>query len=90
MASQIDMQVVRVYRFENGNSKLKAFADVAIGQLVVKGFRILEGKEGLYMGMPRQQGKDGRWHNSSYSKSPELRKALSDIIFAAYNENTMV
>ena len=84
MAKQMDVEVVRLRRFDDGESKLRAFVDVAIGEFIVKGFRILQGEKGLYLAMPQEQGKDGRWYNSFYPKSPEARKVLSDIVLAAY------
>ena len=86
MARQIDLQVVRLRRFEKEDSKLKSFADVAIGEFKVKGFRILDGKNGLYLGMPQEQGKDGRWYSSFYSRNPEAKQALTKIVLAAFQE----
>ena len=62
MEKQMDVEVVGLRRFENGDSKLKAFVDVAIGEFIVKGLRILQGQKGLYLAMPQDKGKDGRWY----------------------------
>jgi stage V sporulation protein G len=86
MAGQIDVEVVRIRRFDNGESKLKAFVDVAIGEFIVKGFRIVQGREGLFLGLPQEQGKDGRWYSCFSTKSPEARQALSELVLTAYQE----
>ena len=88
MKKQADVEVVRLRRFEDRESKLRAFVDVAIGEFIVKGFRILQGEKGLYLAMPQEQGKDGRWYSCFYPKSPEARKLLSDIVLAAYQNET--
>jgi len=86
MVKPIEAEVVRLHRFDDGDSKLKAFVDVAIGEFVIKGLRILQGQEGLFLAMPREQGKDGRWYNCFYPKSPQAHQALSEIVLAAYQE----
>lgn len=79
------IQISRVYRVE-GDSKLKAFVDVSLGGVIVRGLRIVNGSSGLFVGMPRQQGKDGRWYNTVYPATKEIQKQLSDAVLAAYNE----
>ena len=86
MARQMDVEVVRLRRFDNDESKLKAFVDVAIGEFIIKGLRIIQGQKGLYLAMPQEKGKDGRWYNCFYPKTPEVREALSEIVLAAYQQ----
>ena len=86
MAKKMDLEVVQIRRFDNGDSKLKAFVDVAIGEFIVKGFRIVEGEEGLFIGMPQDRGKDGRWYDRFSPRSPEAKQALTEILLAAYQE----
>lgn len=80
-----DIKVVRLYRFD-GDSKIKAFVDVSVGDFVVKGLRILEGKKGLFMGLPQEKAKDGKWYNLFYPVTKEARQILSDTVLAAYEE----
>ena len=77
------IEVSRIYRID-GESKLKAFADVSFGSVVVKGLRIVEGKKGLFVGMPRQQGKDGKWYNSVWPTTKEIQQRISETVLAAY------
>jgi stage V sporulation protein G len=79
------IQVSRIYRVE-GDSKLKAFVDVSLGGIIVKGLRIVDGSNGLFLSMPRHQGKDGKWYNTVYPASKEIQKQLSDLVLAAYQE----
>jgi stage V sporulation protein G len=80
-----DLQVVRLYRFE-GESKLKAFCDVSVGDFVVKGLKVVEGKKGLFLGMPQEQARDGKWHDTFFPASAEARKKLTETVLNAYNE----
>lgn len=79
------IQVSRIYKV-NGDSKLKAFVDVSLGGVVVKGLRIVNGTNGLFVSMPRHQGKDGKWYSTVYPTSKEIQKQLSDLVLAAYQE----
>ena len=84
MAKKTEMEVVRLRRFDDEGSKLKAFVDVAIGEFIVKGLRLVEGQKGLFLGMPQEKGKDGRWYNSFSPKTPEAKQALTEAVLAAY------
>lgn len=78
------IEVARLYRVEN-DSSLKAFADVIIGQVLVKGVRIVEGKNGLFAGMPKSQGKDGKWYDMVKILDDGLKQELQDAVLEAYN-----
>jgi len=80
-----DIKVVRLHRFDGG-SKTKAFADIAVGDYIIKGLRIVEGKKGLFLAMPQQQAKDGKWYNSFYPATDEAKKSLTEAVLAAYAE----
>lgn len=79
------IQVSRIYRFD-GDSKLKAFVDVTLAGFLIKGLRIVEGKNGLFLGMPQQQGKDGKWYNCVQPATKEAHRELTDFVLAAYKE----
>jgi len=53
--------VLRMFCLPNAGS-LKAFVDICFDHtIVVKGLRVLEGRKGLFVTMPREQGKDNKW-----------------------------
>jgi len=80
-----EILVSRVYRIDN-ESKLKAFADISFSGIVVKGFSVVNGSKGLFVSMPRHQGKDGKWYNTVYPTTKELKQKLSDLVLSAYKE----
>jgi stage V sporulation protein G len=86
MEEQMDVKVVRLRRFENGDSKLKAFVDVAVGEFIVKGLRLLNGEKGLFLAMPQEKGKDGKWYNAFYPTTKEARQNLFEVVLAAYQD----
>ena len=74
MDAGVEVKVERIYRLDSGNS-LKGFADISIaGSFVVKGLRIVSGKNGLFIGMPREQGKDGKWYKKVYLINEALKE----------------
>lgn len=82
-----EVQVVRLHRFDgDAESKLKAFADIAIGDFIVKGFRIIKGQKGLFLGFPQEKGKDGKWYNVFWPKTKEARQDVTEVVLAAYEE----
>ncbi|MDP8216015.1 MAG: SpoVG family protein [Candidatus Kaelpia imicola] len=79
------LEVARLHKL-NGDSALKAFADVVIsGQMLVKGVRVVEGKDGLFVSMPQNQGKDGKWHEIVSLLDDELKQALQEAVLEAFN-----
>jgi len=83
MAMEDIISVNRVLKFE-GESKLKAFVDGSISGVVVKGFSVVDGSKGLFVSMPRHQGKDGKWYDTVYPLTKELKNQLSEAVLAAY------
>lgn len=78
------VQVSRIHKFE-GDTKLKAFVDVSISGFVIKGLRIVDGKNGLFLSMPSHQGKDGRWYNTIQT-TKEIHQELTELVLSAYKE----
>jgi stage V sporulation protein G len=48
--------------------------------------RIVEGQKGLFLAMPQEKAKDGKWYNSFYPKSKEARQDLNEVVLSAYQE----
>ena len=77
------ISVSRIYKLDT-DSKLKAFADVSFSGIVVKGFSVVNGEKGLFVSMPRHQGKDGKWYNIVNPLTKELKQQLSEAVLEAY------
>ena len=82
----LNMEVKQLHKLD-GDGNLKAFADVAVAELfLIKGLRIVDGKKGLFVGMPRRQGKDGQWYQTVFPLSDEVKSQLNEIVLQAYQE----
>ena len=78
------IQVMRLHRL-SGDGPLKAFADIAIAeQILIKGFRVIEGKNGLTIGWPSKEGPNGKFHFTVQPLSKEIEEVIADAISEAY------
>lgn len=86
MEDQVKIEVDRLYRFDNGG-QLKAFADIVVGGLfTVKGFKVVDGKKGLFVSLPSEIGKDGKWYETFRPMTNEAKAELNKVILEAYNQ----
>ncbi len=77
------ISVSRIFKLDT-DSKLKAFADVSFSGIVIKGFSVVSGEKGLFVSMPRHQGKDGKWYDTVTASTKELKQQLSEVVLEAY------
>ena len=76
--------VKRINRID-GTGNLKAFCDLEIAEtFLIKGVRVVEGKNGLFVSMPQEQGKDGNWHDTVFPLTKEARKRVSEVVLTSY------
>jgi stage V sporulation protein G len=67
--------------------KLKAFADISVNEvLIIRGVRILEGKKGLFVSMPQEQGKDNKWYDQVVCKSAGIYETLSQTVIEHFQK----
>jgi len=87
MSDVLNVKVDRVTRLENAG-KLKAFCDLQFGDLfTVRGFRVVEGDSGAFVGMPQQVSKNGKWFNVFTPATNELKEYLKEVILDAYEKS---
>ena len=64
--------------------KVRAFFDITTSEgFTLKGFKIIEGINGLFVSMPSQKGSDGEYYDSIYA-SKELRDQLNQLALNEY------
>ncbi len=82
----LEIGVQRIHKLENGQG-LKAFVDIVVNDtLVIKGVRVMDGKKGLFVSMPREQGKDKKWYDTVMCLNNEVKEEISAKVLSAYNE----
>jgi stage V sporulation protein G len=77
--------IEKMYRLPDAGS-LKAFVDVACDDvLVIRGVRVLEGKKGLFVSMPQEQGGDKKWYDQVVLRSIVAYESLSNVCITHYS-----
>ena len=80
------ISVSRIYKLDT-DSKLKAFADVTFSGVVIKGFSVVDGPKGIFVSMPRHQGKDGKWRDTVTATTNQLKQQLAEVVLEAYKSS---
>ena len=79
------MKISRINKYDS-ESKTKAFFDMETEEgIVVKGFSLVEGSNGLFASVPSHKGKDEKYYEN-VSMSKEQKKDLNDLAVAKYSE----
>lgn len=93
----LGVEVVDV-RLGEGEGNLKAFADVRFevagdadceGFMVVRGFCVLHGKNGVFVNSPRKATKDGRWFDI-LELDERVKKDVEQKVLEAYKKESGV
>lgn len=75
---------VRVY-LRNGSDKLKAFASATVdGALVVNDLKIVDGQNGLFVGMPSRKVAEGKYKDMVFPLTREARAEINEAVIGAY------
>jgi DNA-binding cell septation regulator SpoVG len=76
---------IQQLRVMTGASKLKAFFNLELDNgIVVKGFKIAEGPSGLFVGMPSEKDKDGKYWDRVFIPR-ELKEEVTTLAIGAYD-----
>jgi stage V sporulation protein G len=82
----VALEVKRVFKFD-GEGATKAMVDIAIaGEFLVCGFRVINGRKGLFVSPPGEQGKDGKWYRKAYPLTKETQAQMNKVVLEAYGQ----
>ena len=82
------MKIERMNKGEWG--KLRAFFDLKTSDgFIIKGFKLVEGINGLFVGMPSVQNKEGEY-NDSVLADRDLRDELTELAIREYGQESVV
>lgn len=80
----LKLEVSRMHKLD-GTGSTRAFCDLSIfDSFVVKGLRVVEGEKGLFVSMPREEGKDGKWYNTVIPLTREIKDEVEKLVLEAY------
>ncbi len=85
MRQELEIKVKRVHKIEN-NKFLKAFADIVVNDaLLIKGIKVVERNETLFVSMPAEKAKDNKWYDSVRCLSEGIKDEISERVLEAYH-----
>ena len=85
---------IAVYPFEAKDNPTVAFVNVTIlDKLVLKGIRVVDGRNGLFIAFPQskrkgKKGKDDEYFDIFFPITKEFREELTEAILEAYDKAT--
>ena len=83
----MEIEVVDI-RKAHGDGKLKAFANVKFGgSLIIRGFSVLDGVNGIFVKVPAKLAKDGRWIDM-VAVDDFLKQGIEEKVLEAYDKET--
>jgi stage V sporulation protein G len=69
------------------DDKLRAFASITLeDSLVIRGLKVIEGANGMFVAMPSRQRKDGSYQDVAHPINRETREWLERMVIGAYQE----
>jgi len=78
---------VRIYKSKSEGA-VKAYATISLDdEFVVKGIKVLEGENGLWVGMPSRRVKDGSFQDLFHPASKEAREKIVKAVLDAFNQD---
>lgn len=78
------IEVARIHKLD-GAGATKAFVDIALDDdFVIKGLRVVEGAKGLFVSMPLESGKDGKWYSVVIPLKREVKDEVEKVVLEAY------
>ena len=84
VTENLKMGVSRLHKLD-GTGATKAFCDLSIlDSFIIKGLRVVEGEKGLFVSMPQEAGKDGKWYSTVIPLNREIKDEIEKIVLEAY------
>jgi len=84
---EVSAKVFPVKDPKQEKGSILAFASAEIGGcFAVNGIKIVEGKDGPFMAMPNQMGRDKQRHDICFPTTSAMREALNAVVMDAYRE----
>ena len=80
------MNITDVKIFLRPSDQLKAFANIVFDDaFIIKNIKIIEGKNGLFVAMPSQKGKNGEYRDIAHPLNTDTRAEIERLVLDAYN-----
>ena len=81
---------MKIERMNKGSwGKVRAFFDLTTQEgFTIKGFKLIEGINGIFVSMPSQKGNDGEYRDTFWLDSKSLREEVTNLAMDYYNNSS--
>lgn len=82
------MKIIRMNPLKSeGSGKTAAFIDIETNDgIIIKGFRLVNGSNGLFLSSPDQKSKDGKYYET-VTLPKEMKTELEKMAIEEYNKS---
>ena len=78
---------MKIARMNKGDwGKIKAFFDLELDGFILKGFKLIEGINGMFVGFPSQKGSDGEYNDTIWADK-DKKEDLQKLAINHYNSD---
>ena len=80
---------MKIERMNKGDwGKIVAFFDLITDDgFTIKGFKLVQGENGKFVGFPSQKNNDGEYHDTVWAEK-EVKRMVNDIAVSKYESST--
>ena len=79
------MEITDVKVSLRNDPKLRAYVTVTFDNcFVVRGMKVIEGNNGLFVAMPSRKAPDGKYHDIAHPINSDMRRMLEDRVLEVY------
>lgn len=79
------MLISRLFIYDGPTGNTKAFVDLQTNEgVILKGFKLIQGPSGLFVGAPSEKGKDGKWRESVIIPK-EMKDEINRMVVGEYD-----
>lgn len=80
------MQITDVSVVPVDENKLRAYVNITIDQcFMVRGLKVIQGSNGLFVAMPNKKGKNGLFRDVAHPLDSETRKMIEEMVLKEYH-----
>ena len=82
--------ILKIERMNKGNwGKIRAFFDLQTEDgFTIKGFKLVEGINGLFVGFPSQKGSDDEYHDTVWADR-DVKELVNQLAIKTYGQDVM-
>lgn len=82
------MKIYRMNKLDsNSGGKVAAFLDIQTEDgIIIKGFRLVNGSNGMFLSAPDQKGKDGKYYENVVLPK-EMKEQVEKLAIDEFNKN---